>query len=87
MSDIDSKPRFEFMADSTEPGNKSGTARWAYTIERRGEEVDVIVRQRFDSFDAAIAMNDLIVVAFAAGCMRGERRVVRAVLDATKPYG
>jgi hypothetical protein len=86
MSEIDSKPRFEFLADSAEPGNKAGTARWVYTTERRGEEVEVIVRQQFDSFDAASAMNELIRVAFDAGCVRGERRVVNAVLAAVRPH-
>jgi hypothetical protein len=83
---IDCKPQFSFVADSAEPDNKAGIARWAYTTERRGETVDVIVRQRFDSFDAAYAMDELIRVAFQAGCTRGEIRVRDAVLSALRPY-
>jgi hypothetical protein len=83
---IDCKPRFEFTADSDEPCNKAGIALWVYSTDRRGETVDVIVRQRFDSFDAAYAMDELIRVAFQAGCTRGEIRVRDAILSAVRPY-
>lgn len=83
---VNCKPRFEFLADSDNADNKAGTARWTYTVERRGEPVEVIVRQHFDSFDAADAINELIRVAFEAGCVRGQSRVRDAVVAAVRTY-
>jgi hypothetical protein len=85
-ADIDCRPRFEFLADSADADNAAGTARWTYTTVRSGEPVEVIVRQRFDSFAAAHAMNELIRVAFEAGGVRGQIRVRDAVLDALRTY-
>lgn len=85
-TDIDCRPRFEFLADSAAADNTAGTARWTYTTERRGAPVEVTVRQRFDSFAAAHAMNDLIRAAFEAGCVRGQIQVRDTVLDALRTY-
>jgi hypothetical protein len=79
-----SKPKFEFMANSGEPGDESGVAVWRYVETRRGDDVEVIVRQDFPSFRAAFAMDDLIAVAFAHGEAEGYAYCQRNVLDALK---
>ena len=80
------KPKFEFNANSTAESDKSGVAVWRYVDVRRGEDVEVIVRQPFETFEAAHGMNALIHAAWRLGEAEGfgncERGVLRALRDA-----
>ncbi len=84
------RPEFSYTANSVEEGDKSGLAVWRYTIQRRGEDVETIVRQRFDSFAEAHAINDLLIVAWEAGLRAGLRagheRVCHIVDSAIREY-
>ena len=79
-----SKPKFEFMANSAAPEDESGVAVWRYTDERRTGTVEVVVRQEFQSFRAAHAIDGLLAVAFNAGEACGFARCERGVLAALK---
>ena len=76
------KPKFEFRANSAELDDKSGIAVWRYTENRRGEEVEIIVRQSFDTFNAACGINGLIDAAWRIGEAAGYAVCERKVLDA-----
>ena len=78
------KLKFEFTANSAAPDDKSGVAVWRYTDSRRGEEVDMIVRQSFDTFDAAYGMNGLIDAAWRLGQDAGYAACERKVLDSLR---
>ena len=78
------KPKFEFTANSAAPDDKSGIAVWRYTEFRRGEEIETIVRQSFDAFDAAYAMNGLIDAAWHLGEAAGYAACERKVLDSLR---
>ena len=79
-----SKPTFSFMANSSAPLDKSGVATWRYTEQRHTGEVEVVVRQTFEAFEAAHALNQLVAVAFAAGEGQGYACCERKVLDAMR---
>ena len=74
---------FEFHSNSTEESDKSGVAVWRYVESRRGENVDVIVRQTFETFEAAHGISLLIDAAWRLGEAEGfgncERGVLRAL--------
>lgn len=78
-------PQFEFKANSTEPNDKSGIAVWRYTVQRRGEDVEVIIQQLFASFSEAFEINALVHAARADGEAVGyaecERRVLAGLRD------
>lgn len=80
------QPTFSFHANSSDAADKSGIAEWRYTIEERGEEHEKIVRQRFDTFDAAHAINALLTVAYSFGQRRGELRVAEELEHAIRKY-
>ena len=79
-----SKPKFEFLANSADQGDESGVAVWRYTDERRTGDVEVVVRQDFQSFRAAFAMNGLLAVAWADGEAEGYAACERKVLGALR---
>ena len=80
------KPKFEFSADSMTAEDKSGLAVWRYQVEKYGEPVEKIVRQRFDSFDAAYGINQLIIDAWQAGIETGLERACNAVDSAMRQF-
>ena len=79
-----SKPTFEFLANNASPGDDSGVAIWRYTEERRTGDVEVTVRQEFQSFRAAFEMNGLLDVAWADGEAEGYANCERIVLNSLK---
>ena len=79
-----SKPKFEFLANSTAPDDESGVAVWRYTDDRRTGDVEVVVRQEFPSFRAAFAMDGLLSVAWADGEAQGYAHCERKVLESLK---
>ena len=80
------RPQFQFTADSGKADEKAGLAVWRYTVQQRGEDVEMIVRQRFDTFAAAFGMNDLIGAAWEAGIEAGLQRVCSAVDRTLRGY-
>ena len=79
-----SKPKFEFRANSAAPDDESGVAVWRYTEERRTGDVEVVVRQEFQSFRAAFAIHELLEVAWEDGESEGYALCERKVLAALK---
>ena len=79
-----SKPRFEFLANNTAEGDESGVAVWRYIDERRSGDVEVIVRQEFQSFRSAFAIDGLIAVSFVAGEAQGYAHCESKVLESLK---
>lgn len=77
------KPKFEFMANSASPDDRSGLAVWRYTERHRGEEVEVVTRISFGTFAAAHEINTLIDAAWrdgeAAGYAACQERVLQAM--------
>ena len=78
------KPSFEFTANSIEPGDKSGVGVWRYIDHKRGEEVEIVVRQRFDTFEGAHGMDHLIRAAWLLGEADGYAACERNVLNALR---
>ena len=78
------KPKFEFTANSAAPDDKSGVAVWRYTDSRHGKEVEMIVRQSFDTFDAAYGMDGLIDAAWRLGESAGYAECERKVWDSLR---
>jgi len=78
------KPTFEFMANSAATDDKSGVAVWHYTDSQRGEDVEMTVRQHFDTFPAAHGMNGLIDAAWRLGEAAGYAACERKVLDSLR---
>ena len=76
------QPKFEFHANSAAPDDKSGMAVWRYFKLSRGDEIEVIVRQPFDSFTAAHAINEVIEESWRAGEAAGYANCERRVLNA-----
>jgi hypothetical protein len=76
-----SEPYTERAANSAEADDKSGVAVWRYTNAR---EAEVIVRQRFDTFQAALGINELVRAAFCIGEAEGYAKCETSVLDALK---
>ena len=76
------RPKFEFLANSEANEDTSGVAVWRYMKLKRGEEVEVIVRQRFDSFLAAHEINNMLDEAWRAGEAAGYDDCQRKVLAA-----
>ena len=76
------RPKFEFRAKSADIDDKSGVAVWRYFKAVRGEEVEVIVRQSFDSFAEAHEINALIDEAWRNGEAAGYAHCQRKVLNA-----
>ena len=60
-----SKPKFEFLANSALPGDESGVAIWRYIEERGTDDVEIVVRQEFQSFRVAFEINGLLDVLWA----------------------
>ena len=79
-----SKPKFQFLANSTAPNDESGEAVWNYTDPMRDNNTEIVVRQEFPSFRAAFAMDGLIAVAFFAGEAQGYAHCERKVLESLK---
>lgn len=76
------KPTFEFRANSAAPEDRSGVAIWRYTDNHRGEDVEIVVRQEFAEFSAAMGINSLLDAAWRLGEAQGYAACQRKVLDA-----
>jgi hypothetical protein len=74
-------PTFEFKANSALPADRSGVAVWRY---EDGRGVECIVRQHFDTFDAAFGINELVKAAWDIGEAVGFGRCETRVLDALR---
>lgn len=75
------RPKFEFMANSGQAENQSGVAIWRYTDQVRGEDVEMVVRQSFETFAAAHGINALIDAAWRLGEAHGYADCERKVLN------
>lgn len=79
-----SKPKFEFLANSTAPGDESGVAVWRYTDPLPDGNKEFVVRQEFNSFRAAWSMDELLAVAWRDGEAEGYASCERKVLGALR---
>lgn len=78
-----SKPKFDFMANGSAPDDKSGVAVWRYPDPLRAD-VEMVIRQSFDSFDAAFGINQVIEAAWRLGEAEGYASCERKVLESLK---
>lgn len=80
------KPKFEFMANSADAEDKSGIALWRYIDQKQDEDVEVVVRQLFATFEAAYRMNLLIEAAWRIGEAEGYADCEGKVLNGLRGY-
>jgi hypothetical protein len=73
------RPKFQFSADSTEPGVLSGTATWTYTVIQRRDTVEKQLSVHFETFADAHNMDALLAYTFAAGIQHGNENFIHAI--------
>ncbi len=78
------RPKFEFAANGTNPDDKSGVAIWRYTRTHDNKTEEVTTRQKFDSFQEAFDMDQLITAAWVAGVNDGHAALENKILGALK---